>query len=527
MSRWHNLGDLVDRTADPSLPAVIDLRDADNPRHWTHGAFDRLSSAVARSLQKAGLQRGDAVAIAALNRAEYLAAYFGIMRAGLVAVPVNIKLPAPAIAHVLNDAQVRLAFIEQPFQDLLPADIPRVDFDNAGTGGFQAFVNAPQDASERDDWDAFPSVQPDRDEVAQILYTSGSTGLPKGVPLSHAGQLWALSTTFQAGSPPERFLLAQPLFHMNGLFMCKRVFAGNSLVVIQPRFQAEAYAAAMAHYRITAITAVPTMFARLVRDPALLAGRAFPDLRRLTLGSAPITLGLLQRIQAAFPQTTISLGYGTTEAGPAVFGPHPDGLPTPPLSLGYQLPTVELALHDGPDADHGVLHMRNPAVLSAYRNLPEKSAQVLHDGWYDSGDVMSRDAQGFYYFVGRADDMFVCAGENIYPGEVEKLLESHPAVRQACVVPLQDEERAHIPAAFIVPAEGAQLSFDQIKTHALQHGPAYQHPRRAHLLDDLPWAGTNKIDRNALRHLAEQLERDNAWNTTASNTAGLATDAAA
>ena len=229
------------------------------------------------------------------------------------------------------------------------------------------------------------------------------------------------------------------------------------------------------------------------------------------LGSAPMTTALFDRIQRALPHVRITHGYGTTEAGPAVFGPHPDGLPTPPLSVGYPLDAAQVRLTGGAGPDEGVLEMKNPAVLRGYHNLPEKSAQVLNDGWYYSGDVMRRDRDGFHYFVGRADDMFVCAGENIYPVEVEKLLESHPDVRQSCVVPLADEERGHIPVAIVVRRAGSTQDADTLKQHALANGPAYQHPRRIRFLDDLPWAGTNKVDRNALLHEARTLEARQAW----------------
>ncbi|PIJ56508.1 AMP-dependent synthetase, partial [Leucobacter sp. OAMSW11] len=155
--------------------------------------------------------------------------------------------------------------------------------------------------------------------------------------------------------------------------------------------------------------------------------------------------------------------------------------------------------------------MRNPAVTPGYHRLPEKSAAVLRDGWYYSGDVMRRDENGFYFFVGRADDMFVCLGENIYPGEVEKLLESHPAVRQTCVVPLDDEERGQIPVAFVVLQQGQSTSQDALKQHALTHGPAYQHPRRIAFVNELPWAATNKVDRQQLRQLALTLEQQQRW----------------
>jgi acyl-CoA synthetase (AMP-forming)/AMP-acid ligase II len=499
-----NLGDLADPRLPPDLPAIVDLRRPDAPRQLTHGEADRLAGGVAAWLTARRLPPGSRVAIAALNRAEYLLAYFGIMRAGYVAVPINIKQSQENIDYVVRDAGIALAFVDGPRRAAFEATVPVVDFDDAGPHGFSAqIVPGP-----------FTAVTPAPQDIAQMLYTSGSTGKPKGVPLTHAGQLWALSATSGPAAPnavQPRYLLAQPLFHMNGLFMSKRAFASNGLLVIQPAFDVSAYADALERYRITILTAVPTMFARLVKDPALLQGRDLSALQRVMLGSAPMTAALYERIQNALPQVRITHGYGTTEAGPAVFGPHPDGLPTPPLSVGYPLNAAQIRLTGGASPDEGVLEMKNPAVLGGYHNLPEKSAQVLNAGWYYSGDVMRRDSDGFFYFVGRADDMFVCAGENIYPVEVEKLLESHPDVRQSCVVPLADEERGHIPVAFVVRRAGSTLDADTLKRHALANGPAYQHPRRIRFLEDLPWAGTNKVDRNALLIQARALESRQAW----------------
>lgn len=510
-----NLGDLADPARPPDLPALIDLRQPDAPVSYTHGEVRKLAGGLAAWLTASGLPRGSRVAIAALNRAEYLIAYFGIMRAGLVAVPINIKQSQENIDYVIRDADIALALVDTPRRAAFEATVPVLDLDDTGPQGFAAQIGpfAQQD---------FATVTPAHDDVAQMLYTSGSTGKPKGVPLTHAGQLWALTTTAgpaTASAVQEHYLLAQPLFHMNGLFMAKRAFASNSLLVIQPGFDVAAYADALERYRITVLTAVPTMFARLVKDPALLRGRDLSALARVMLGSAPMTVALFDRIQQALPHVRITHGYGTTEAGPAVFGPHPRGLATPSLALGYPLDPTQVRLVDGPDDDQGVLLMKNPAVLTGYHNLPAKSAQVLNDGWYNSGDVMRRDADGFYYFVGRADDMFVCGGENIYPVEVEKLLESHPDVRQSCVVPLADEERGHIPVAFVVRRNGSTLDADALKRHALANGPAYQHPRRIRFVDELPWAGTNKVDRNALLIEACKLEAQQHWTPSIKETA--------
>lgn len=506
-NNWNNMGDLIDRSANLDHLAVVDLRLPEQPVQYTHREFDQLIDRIAHYLTQYGFQQGDAIAIASLNRAEYLAVYFGIMRAGFVAVPVNVKLPQTSIQHVLKDADAKLIFAESAFLSVLPPNIPVIEFDSNEENGFTQQIKPAS---------AFTPITITADEIAQILYTSGSTGLPKGVPLSHQGQLWALKATSKKRDFHQTYLLAQPLFHMNGLFMSKRAFADNATIVILPKFQLEHYLAAIERYQVTTITAVPTMFARILNHPELLNQHDVSSLRFLSLGSAPITLSLIERIQQAFPQVTLRHGYGTTEAGPAVFGDHPDGIKAPRMALGYPIKECLVELRNGPDTNNGVLYIKNPAVLSAYRNLPEKTAKAVIDGWYNTGDVMRRDENGFFFFIGRADDMFVCAAENIYPVEVEKMLEGHPDIRQASVVPLPDEERAHVPVAFIITKDHLPLSFDNIKQYALAHGPAYHYPRRIEIVEDLPWAGTNKVDRNQLIKRAQELENTHQWNTTPS-----------
>jgi long-chain acyl-CoA synthetase len=499
--RWHNLGDLIDRNRDLDREAIIDLVVAAQPKVYTHRQIDDLANGVARYLTDRGLARGTHVAIVSLNRAEYIITYFGIMRAGCIAVPVNIKLPRETIDYVMDDAAIALAFVDAANRAQVRDGIPVIDFDDLGPTGFAATIRpAP-----------FESVVAGPDEVGQMLYTSGSTGRPKGVPLSHRGQLWAISTRASHGSnADERYIIAQPLFHMNGLFAIKTIFATNASLVLLPGFETRSYIEALATYKVTAASGVPTMWARVVKETAFLKTHDITSVRRLMLGSAPMTMGLWDKIKQALPNVTITLGYGTTEAGPAVFGPHPKGIPTPPMALGYPLNPDDIKLANGTE-NEGVLLMRNPALMTHYHNLPQQTAKALQDGWYISGDVMRRDDNGFFYFVGRADDMFVCSGENIYPGEVEKLLERHPQVQQAAVVPLPDEERSQVPVAFIVTRNDAKPSVEEIRAFTIANGPAYQHPRRIEFVHELPWAGTNKIDRKALIDRARGLEARHGW----------------
>lgn len=502
VARWTNLGDLINHDLDLTRPALIDLSSGAE-RVFTHAEVDALANGVAVYLTDKGLKPGDRVAILSLNRAEYLITYLGIMRAGFIAVPVNVKLPRETVDYVLADADVRFAFVDHMGHEAVEGQVPFMDFDAKGPDGFAEAIKPAE----------FDTVPMGERDIAQMLYTSGSTGKPKGVPLSHGGQLWALDVRTKGGTAAEdeRYIIAQPLFHMNGLFSAKSAFSINASIVLLPSFDTRTYVETLAKYRITALSSVPTMFARIVKDADYVRTLDTSALKRIMMGSAPATLALFDRVKELFPNATITLGFGTTEAGPAVFGLHPEGIPTPPLSLGYPVEGGDVRLVDGPNADEGVLMMRNPALMFGYHGLPAQTAKALRDGWYYSGDVLRRDKDGFYYFVGRADDMFVCSGENIYPVEVEKMLERHPAVQQAAVVPLPDDERGQMPVAFIVARPGAEPSHEDLKAFALANGPAYQYPRRIKVMDDLPWAGTNKVDRKALIALARDLEAKGEW----------------
>jgi acyl-CoA synthetase (AMP-forming)/AMP-acid ligase II len=244
----------------------------------------------------------------------------------------------------------------------------------------------------------------------------------------------------------------------------------------------------------------------MVREKNTLAATDLSSVRYVRLGSAPASQKLIDDIRAALPGASVSIVYGTTESGPVAFGPHPGGLPRPDTALGWPLPGVEVRFlgdNEG-TAREGVLVIRTPANMRGYLNLPERTREVLSpDGWYVTGDVMTRDERGCYAFTGRADDMINCGGENIFPAEVERLLERHPGIEEAAVIGLPDEIKGERPVAFVVPKPGHTLNEDDIKAYALANAPAFQHPRRVMCLDKMPWAGTNKIDRKALRAMAE------------------------
>jgi long-chain acyl-CoA synthetase len=500
MRQRSNLGDLAPDNVDPGKVALIDLAPA-VPHPYSYAEIDRMARTVAAFLAGRGFPRETRIGIVALNRAEHVAAYFGIMRAGLVAVPTSTRLPAETIAYILDDADVAFVFTDNACAGLVPAHLPKISFDESGPDSFTARL-VPS---------AFETRAVAPDDLAQLLYTSGSTGRPKGVPLSHESQLWALRARANPDAASERYIVAAPLFHMNGLVSTKATFFNGASMVLLPGFTARGFIEAAAAHEVTSITSVPTMMARVLKETDALARLDLSRIRRVTMGSAPITLSLWQRVQDAFPGAVLFNSYGTTEAGPAVFGQHPDGKPIPPLAAGYPLAGSEMRLVDGPDENEGVLMMRNSSLMRGYHKLPAQTAKALRDGWYYSGDVFRRDADGFYFFVGRADDMFVCSGENIYPGEVEKMLDRHPAIHQSAIVPLPDEERGQVPVAFIVPKGEAALDYDAVKQFAIANAPAFQHPRRVQFVAELPLAGTNKVDRRRLIETAARNEAAGTW----------------
>ena len=497
-----NLGELLRPGADPARVALVEYAADYGPRRWTAGELDALADAIANGLVARGLGRGDPVAVLAANSAEQVAFYFGAMRAGLPVLPVNWKLPAETVTFILHDAGVRLVLYDGERAALAPSDLPGV---RIGGADWRALLRP----------GSFEPVQPEPDEPAQILYTSGSTGRPKGVPLSHSGQYWAVAAVSRADNRHHRLVIAAPMYHMNALFNLKFAFLNQARVILQPGFTAESFRDAIVDEGATWLSGVPTMFAllaNLVGDRP--APPSFAGVTRIFMGSSTFSGDLLGRVKALFPNATVTNGYGTTEAGPAVFGPAPDGSPPPDLSLGYPIPHSEVRIVDAAGAPldgtvEGVLQMRNPATMRGYLNRPEKTREALRDGgWYHSGDIVRRDRDGFYWFLGRADDMFVCAGENIWPAEVERMLESHPDIQQAVVVPVPDTLKQSLPVAFVVTGPGGGLTSEAVKRYALENGPAYAHPRHVFFIDAIPLAGTNKVDRARLtREAAERIGR--------------------
>lgn len=472
---------LIDRSKNPALE--VSVAEITNQVH-----------VFAQAMIDFGLTPGSRIGLLAGNLGEYYTVMFGAPAAGMVFVPLNTRLPESTLQYIIQDADLKLLITDTEHAEFR-ADVPKIVIGSEQWGQIMSSAPAP----------SIMNVKPD--DVAVQIYTSGSTGKPKGVLLSHENVTFTV-LEYGAALPGEVMLVSAPLYHKNASMASKLAFASGGKVVLLPQFSAGEYLDAITKHRVTMCSGVPTMYALVTAELQKTPNQHdLSSVQRVLIGSAPLTEALFDDVQALFPEALVTNGYGTTEAV-LEFGPHPEDLPRPKISLGYEHSSVQLKLIDpdtGAESNRGELWVKSKGVMLGYHGLPEANAERLTDGWYHTGDLMHRDEDGWYFFVGRVDDMFVCAGENIYPDAVEQMLEHHPSVHQAVVVPVRDELKGQLPTVFIRSEAGVQINADDIKEYALKNGPAYAHPRHVWFVDEIPLASTAKIDRTQLIKNAEKL----------------------
>lgn len=510
-ARSQNLGFWASRTAEkfPDRSAIIDWADG-RERTVTHGQLEARLQRVGAMLSQWRFEPGTRVAIGVGNRAEFIEVFFGAMRVGLVPVPLNLRQGRMHLAHAIADSACAAAIIEPGANQHLPEIVDECGLTQrvavgASLPGWQDYEILMADAPA-----SFDAAVPLLGQAAFMAYTSGSTGKPKGVVLTHEGQLWWVDA-FQRlypTDPAERSLVAVPLYHKNAMAgVVKTRLAGGASMVLMPKYEPRAFLQNLVKYGCTHATGVPTIYSLALQERDLIASLDFSALRSLTVGSAPVHDPLHRAMEEAF-RCPVFQSYGSTEGGPVVMGPPLDGRPVPLGSCGVLWPGCEAKLVDKQGEEQrriGELWLRNPGVTPGYNNLPKVNADRLKGGWLATGDLFEVDEDGFWYFRGRADDMFDCGGENVFPKEVEELLLTHPAVRDACVVPAPHASKGHAPVALVVVDPSASLTEGELKQFCLEQGPAYAHPRRIVITDALPLNGAGKVDRAIVRDQMAQI----------------------
>ena len=498
----------------PSAVAVIQ-RDT----VLTYAQLDQRCCRMANALRGLGVRAGDRVALMFGNDWRFLESFFGPMRLGAVSVPLNIRMGDEALRYVLEDAEARVLVAGRDQAERargLAAEIKGLAHVVLDIGerpnGVLAYEPLLAAASPR-----LRRRRIDPESVCMQPYTSGSTGKPKGVLLAHRGQVWNADIIRKMAclDDTERALVAVPLYHKNAMIGAVKPFllAGGSLVIL-PSFDPVEVIRAIHRHRVTYLTGVPAMYKLMLAERAELARHDVRSIRYALCGSAEVPEELLAEFQRVFG-APIGESYGLTEGGPVPMANPRYGL----KKLGScgvdvadcrnRIVSVSASGDGAVDCqvdEVGELVTRNPGVAKGYWKLPEVTAQKIKDGWLHTGDLMRRDADGYYYFVGRKDDMINVAGENLYPKEVEDVLLRHPGLKDACVVPAVHATKGWVPVAYVVARDPAAApSEEEVKRFFLERGAPYAHPRRVVFLPRLPLGGTGKLDRTALKRMAGAL----------------------
>ncbi len=491
----------------PAKTAVIDISQ-EAAREYSFEDLNRGMNRVASMLRGTGLQIGDRIGLAITNRVEFLITMFGAMRAGLVPVPINIKQNKEVLAYIFADSGAKAAIVEPAAgRHIIDAasDVPLKLSFGEEVKDWSSFWGAVQSAS--DNFEPLP-IHPEA--PAFHPYTSGSTGRPKGVVLTHLNTTWLIETRqkYWPAKPQQRGLIAAPLYHKNAMTVAfkPKLRAGGS-VVLMGSFDPRLYLRAINDWKVTEAGGVPTMFSMLLKQRDLIEELDLSSLQMLRLGSAPAHAELMNEISRTF-NCPSAQGYGLTETAGGCMAPPLDGRPVPPASVGTIMPGTEVKLI-GPGGeerdDIGEFWIKSPANTPGYHNLPDANADRFVEGWLRTGDILSKDKDGFFFFEGRIDDMFVCGGENIYPKEVEDILLMHPSVIQAVVTPHAHPTKGSCPVAAVV-TNRSDVTEAELKAFTLANGPAYAHPRRILLKESLPLTGVNKVDLKQIKAELDQLE---------------------
>lgn len=467
----------------------------------TFGDFAKHCAHTAEALGSNGVQPGDRVVILAPAGPIFFELLFGCAKAGAIMVPVNARLSAREVGDIIADAEPALIIVADPLAGLLP-ETPQCSMLRA---------------EDFDDWrDAAEPVLQHRDVVLEdpvlVLYTSGTTAKPKGVVLSHrnlsylgrmAGELWSFT-------PESTNLAAMPLFHIGGIGWGLLGFSQGGRTVITRETEPEALLAVIARHDVTHAFLVPTVIQRLV-DHIAATGMVAPQVDHMFYGGAPMGAPLLRAAMAAFG-SQFHHTYGMTEtAGTTVTldpvdhdldGPHTERLG----SCGRAMPWVELKLVDPATGtkvkpgEIGEVRMRSPAITRGYWRNPEATAETITaDGWLCSGDAATQDADGFITLRDRYKNMIVSGGENIYPAEIDAVLQHHPAVQDVAVVGIRHEKWGETPRAYVVLREGMKATEAEIIDFTREHLARYKCPTSVVFVPGLPRNASGKILKRELR----------------------------
>ena len=473
--------------SDPELPAIKQSETV-----LSYAALDTAAARFATILSGRGLQRGDRVAMIMPNVVYFPIVYYAILRIGAIAVPMNPLLKAGEISFAWKDSGVMVAVVFPLFAEeaAKAASVTGTEMIITVPGEFDAELARTDPTG--------PVVEPTGDQTAVILYTSGTTGQPKGAELTHANLSSNVRTTIETllpMGPGDVIFGGLPLFHSFGQTVgLNAAMAGGACLTLLPKFDGEQALSIIAADRVTVFLGVPTMYM------ALLAVKDKDRFDTSTLkvaasGGASLPVEVLHGVEQAFDITLLE-GYGLSETSPVAAFNHPDR-PTKPGSIGTPIRGVEFGLRDEDDrevaaGEIGEIVIRGENVMKGYWNQPAATAEAMRGAWFHSGDLARRDEDGYYFIVDRKKDMIIRKGFNVYPREVEEILYTHPAVAEAAVFGVPDAERGEEVAALVTLKDGASATADEVRDYVKDLIAAYKYPRIVRF-GPIPKGPTGKI----------------------------------
>jgi long-chain acyl-CoA synthetase len=495
----------------PDRTAVVlgDLR-------LTYAQVDAMANQVANLLVSRGIGPGDKVALSCPNVPYFPVVYYGILKAGAVVVPLNVLFKAREVAYHLGDSDAKAYFCFEGTPELPMgaegwAGFGQVEScehfflitaDPSGTSA----LDGPETyaAATADQKPTFESVVTEPGDTAVILYTSGTTGQPKGAELTHANIVFnvLICHQFLACSPyqPDVHLVTLPLFHSFGQTVQMNAgFGARATLVLLPRFDAQQALALMQREEVTFFAGVPTMYWGLLGalDDSVDVERIASNLRRAVAGGASLPVEIIKEVKSRF-NVQILEGYGLSETSPVATFNQLDHEPRPG-SIGRPIWGVEVKLIDADwktieGADEiGEIAIKGHPIMKGYYNRPDATAEVMRHGWFRTGDLARRDEEGYYYIVDRSKDLIIRGGFNVYPREVEEVLMTHEAVSLAAVVGVPHDSLGEEVKAFVIKQPGSDVTEEGLVGWCKEQMASYKYPRTVEFREALPMTATGKI----------------------------------
>ncbi|HZC04129.1 MAG TPA: long-chain fatty acid--CoA ligase [Ktedonobacterales bacterium] len=506
-----NVGDMLANSAAqyPDKTAII-FRD--QPTNYAE--FNLRANQVANGLIDLGVRKGDRVGLLLHNIPLFLEAYYGVLKAGAVVVPMNVLYKQGEVAYIMRDCGAKALLTFAPFAPVaLAAASECPDLKHVIVA---APVAVPGALSWAQTIGAAPATPPHvevrEDDLAVLSYTSGTTGRPKGAMLTHGNLLANIEENSDIQqikiSSDDVVWLGLPLFHIYGMNvgMNNTIHYGGTMLVVE-RFEPLATLEDIQKHRVTVIYGAPPMFIAWSQVPTI-RETDFSSVRFISSGAAALPVAIIGLFQE-LTHAPITEGYGLSEASP-VLTTNAAGPYTKPGTVGPAIPGVEIKIVDDagnevPHGEMGELIARGPNIMVGYWNQPQATADTLRDGWLYTGDLATEDEDGYITIVDRKKDMIVVSGYNVYPREVEEMLYQHPAVADAAVVQYPDPYQGESVLAFVVRKEGQNVSAQELIDFCRSQIAVFKCPRRIEFVDELPKNNTGKVLRRQLRDQANQL----------------------